>query len=107
MWRLVRSGDGEPVAKTGVEAMASLAADSEASGVDKMQGSKGPFIPVWPEDGWDSKDGSTGARGNGTARCCVEAEHALALQTAARVPVALGSREGYTKRTMSVRLYPG
>jgi hypothetical protein len=40
--RLVRSGDGEPVAETGVEAAASLPADDEASGVDKMQG-EGPF----------------------------------------------------------------
>jgi hypothetical protein len=34
--RLVRSGDGEPVTKIGAEVAASLLADSEASGTDKM-----------------------------------------------------------------------
>jgi hypothetical protein len=34
--RLVRSCDDEPVAETGAEAVASLPADSEASGADKM-----------------------------------------------------------------------
>jgi hypothetical protein len=34
--RMVRSGDGESVAETGVEATASLRANGEASGVDKM-----------------------------------------------------------------------
>jgi hypothetical protein len=40
--RLVRSGDGEPVAETGSEAAASLPADDEASGTDKMH-EKCPF----------------------------------------------------------------
>jgi hypothetical protein len=40
--RLVRSSNGEPVMETGVEATASLPADSEASGMDKMHG-EGPF----------------------------------------------------------------
>jgi hypothetical protein len=40
--RLVRSGNGEPVVETGVEAVASLPADDEASGADKMHG-VGPF----------------------------------------------------------------
>jgi hypothetical protein len=38
MGRLVRSGDGEPVAEIGAEAAASLPADGEASGMDKMHG---------------------------------------------------------------------
>jgi hypothetical protein len=57
--RLVRSGDSEPVAETGVEAVASLPTDSRASGMDKMQGRRGPFVLAQPEDGRDSKDGST------------------------------------------------
>jgi hypothetical protein len=65
--RLVRSSDGEPVAKMGVAAVASKPADSEASGTDKMQGRRGPFVTARPEDRWDSKDGSTHARGSGTA----------------------------------------
>jgi hypothetical protein len=76
--RLVRSGDGEPVAKTGAKAAASLPVDSEASDANKMQG-RGPFVPRWLEDRHESKDGSTRACGNGTARRCVEAEHARAL----------------------------
>jgi hypothetical protein len=40
--RLVRFGDGESVAEIGVEAVASLPADGEASGTDKMHG-EGPF----------------------------------------------------------------
>jgi hypothetical protein len=44
--RLVRSGNGELVAETGAEAAASLPADSEASGADKMQGRRSPFAPT-------------------------------------------------------------
>jgi hypothetical protein len=44
--RLVRSGNGEPVAEIGVEAVASLPVNSEASGADKMQGRRGPFVPA-------------------------------------------------------------
>jgi hypothetical protein len=40
--RLVRSGDGEPVVETGAEAVTSLPADIEASGMDKMH-VEGPF----------------------------------------------------------------
>jgi hypothetical protein len=40
--RLVRSGNGEPVVEIGAEAAASLPADGEASGVNKMHG-EGPF----------------------------------------------------------------
>jgi hypothetical protein len=36
--RLVRSGNDEPVVKTGAEEVASLPADGEASGADKMHG---------------------------------------------------------------------
>jgi hypothetical protein len=68
------SGDGEPITEIGVEAATSLPADSEASGADKMQGRRGPFVPAWSEDGRDSKDGSMraadrseGASGNGLA----------------------------------------
>jgi hypothetical protein len=42
MGRLVRSGDGEPVAEIGAKVAASLPADGEASGMDKMHG-EGPF----------------------------------------------------------------
>jgi hypothetical protein len=77
--RLVRSGNGEPVAETGAEAAASLPVDSEASSADKMQGRSSPFVPTRPEDGWDSKDGIMRARGDEIARRCAEAEHALAL----------------------------
>jgi hypothetical protein len=40
--RLVRFGNSEPIAEIGVEAAASLPADGEASGMDKMHG-EGPF----------------------------------------------------------------
>jgi hypothetical protein len=54
--RLVRSGDGELVAKTGAEAAASLLVNGEASGADKMHG-EGPFYSCvgrgWMEwTGW-------------------------------------------------------
>jgi hypothetical protein len=39
---LVRCGDGEPVVETGGEAVASLPADGEVSGADKMH-REGPF----------------------------------------------------------------
>jgi hypothetical protein len=42
MGRLVRSSNGEPVTETGAEASASLLADGESSGMDKMHG-EGPF----------------------------------------------------------------
>jgi hypothetical protein len=38
--RLVRSGDGERVTKTGAEGVASLLVDGEASGADKMHGER-------------------------------------------------------------------
>jgi hypothetical protein len=44
--RLVGSGNGESIAETGAEAVASLPADSEASGADKMQGRRGLFVPT-------------------------------------------------------------
>jgi hypothetical protein len=100
--RLVRSGDGEPIVETGAEAATSLLVDSEASGADKMQGRRGPFVPARPKDGRDNKDGSTRVWGNGTARCCAEVEHARALQTTAMVPTVAASFEGYAKRTLSV-----
>jgi hypothetical protein len=40
--RLVRSGYGEPIAETGAEVVASLPADGEASGADKIHG-EDPF----------------------------------------------------------------
>jgi hypothetical protein len=77
--RLVRSGDGVLVAETRAEAAASLPVDSGDSGADKMQGRRGPFVPARPEDGQDSKDGSTLAWGDGTAQLYAEAEHAHPL----------------------------
>jgi hypothetical protein len=49
----------------------------------------------------------THARGEGTAWCVAEAEHARMAQTAARVPAAVASCEGYAEWSLSIRCCPG